>query len=76
MRLQLAKEYRDEPQKVYGLMRPRLTSTKVIERPKCRERKDPKHTSSSLKYGGGSVMAWACMDASGVGSLIFIDDVT
>ena len=37
---------------------------------------DPKHTSSSVKYSGGSVIAWACMDTSGVGSLIFIDYVT
>ena len=32
--------------------------------------------SRSEKHGGGSVMAWASMAASGVGSLIFIDDVT
>ncbi len=37
---------------------------------------DPKHTTSSVKHGGGSVMAWACMPASGTGSLVFIDDVT
>ncbi len=37
---------------------------------------DPKHTTSSVKNGGGSVMAWACMAASGTGSLVFIDDVT
>ena len=37
---------------------------------------DPKHTSSSVKHGGGSVMAWACMAASGVGSLILTDDIT
>ena len=37
---------------------------------------DPKHTTSSVKHGGGSVMAWACMAANGTGSLIFIDDVT
>ena len=37
---------------------------------------DPKHKSSSVKLGGGGVIAWACMAASGEGSLIFIDDVT
>uniref|UniRef100_A0A8C5N2V1 Transposase n=1 Tax=Leptobrachium leishanense TaxID=445787 RepID=A0A8C5N2V1_9ANUR len=37
---------------------------------------DPKHTTSSVKHGGGSVMAWACKAANGTGSLIFIDDVT
>ncbi|KAG2457144.1 TCB1 transposase, partial [Polypterus senegalus] len=36
----------------------------------------PKHTTSSVKYGGGSVMAWACMAASGTGTLDFINDVT
>ena len=30
---------------------------------------DPKHTISSVKHGGGSVMVWAYMAASGVGSL-------
>ena len=37
---------------------------------------DPKHTTSSVKHGGGSVIAWACMAANGTGSLVFIDDVT
>ena len=37
---------------------------------------DQKHTSSSVKHGGGSVMVSACMAVSGVGSLIFIDDLT
>src|SRR4029434_10164871 len=37
---------------------------------------DLKHTTSSVKHGGGSVTAWACMAANGTGSLVFIDDVT
>ncbi|KAL7885075.1 hypothetical protein AOLI_G00078450 [Acnodon oligacanthus] len=36
---------------------------------------DPKHTSSSVKRGGGGVMARACTAASGTGPLIFIDGV-
>ena len=36
---------------------------------------DPKQSSSSVKHGGGSVMAWACMAASGE-CLLIIDDVT
>ncbi len=42
---------------------------------KCGEKKetakDPKHTASSVKHGGGVVMAWACMAVSGTGPLIF-----
>ncbi len=36
---------------------------------------DPKQTASSVKHGGGGVMAWACMAVSGTGSLIFTDDL-
>ena len=35
-----------------------------------------KATTSSVKHGGGSVMAWACLAANGTGSLLFINDVT
>ncbi len=35
---------------------------------------DPKHTASSVKHGGGGVMAWACMAVSGTGPLVFTDD--
>ncbi len=61
-------------------MRPRSTCTRVMGREEYGEGKetahDPKHTTSSVKHGGGSVMAWACMAASGTGSLVFIADVT
>ncbi len=45
----------------------------------CGEKKGtakyPKHTASSVKYGGGVVMAWACMAVSGTGSLNFTHDL-
>ncbi len=37
--------------------------------------KDPKHTASSVKNGGGAVITWACMAASGTGPLNFTDDL-
>lgn len=37
---------------------------------------DPKHSTSSVKHGGASVMAWARMAASRTGFLRYIDDVT
>ena len=35
---------------------------------------DPKHTTSSVKNGGGSAMAWACMAATELAH-VFIDEV-
>ncbi len=35
----------------------------------------PKHTASSVKHGGGGVVAWAYMAVSGTGSLNFADDL-
>ncbi|GFW00264.1 transposable element Tcb2 transposase [Trichonephila clavipes] len=35
----------------------------------------PKHTIPTVKNGGGSVMVWECMAASGVGKLVFIDGI-
>jgi hypothetical protein len=37
---------------------------------------DSKHTTSSVKHGECSVMAWACMAANGTGSPEFIDNLT
>ncbi len=42
---------------------------------KKRTANNPKHTASSVKHGGGGVMAWACMAASGKGPLNFTDDL-
>lgn len=37
---------------------------------------DQKHSTSSVKHGGASAMAWARMAASRNGSIRYIDDVT
>ncbi len=61
----------------YGQMRPRSTCTRVMGREEYGEGKEllmilsiPPHQWSMV------VVAWACMAASGTGSLVFIDDVT
>ncbi len=46
-------------------------------RQKCGEKRElqMKHKASSVKHGGGGVMAWACMAVSGTGPLNFTDDL-
>ncbi|KAI4871457.1 hypothetical protein NFI96_004186 [Prochilodus magdalenae] len=73
-------------EKIIGVSLPTITDiyttrcirkTTSIERPKGGREKGSAHglqyTSSSVKHGGGSVMAWACMATSGAGSLISTD---
>lgn len=36
---------------------------------------DKKHLTPTVKHGGGNVMVWGCMAASGAGQLVFIDDI-
>ncbi|GFU03159.1 transposable element Tc1 transposase [Trichonephila clavipes] len=40
------------------------------------EELNPKNLIGTVKYGGGGVLVWGCMSASGLGSLEFIDDIT
>ncbi|GFX19529.1 transposable element Tcb2 transposase [Trichonephila clavipes] len=35
----------------------------------------PKHTTPTVKHGGGTVMVWGCMAVLGVGKLVFIDGI-
>lgn len=41
---------------------------------KQREALNPKNTIKTVKHGGGGVMVWGCMAASGVGNLVLIEN--
>lgn len=73
VKLEFTKKSRDDSPKLW--IQDETLPKKKMESPKCGERNDAKHTSSSVKHGGGSsVLAWVCMTASGTFSLIFTDD--
>ncbi|KAK2583956.1 hypothetical protein KPH14_001215 [Odynerus spinipes] len=36
---------------------------------------EPKNLQSTVKHGGGGVLVWGCMAASGIGELVFIEDI-
>lgn len=42
---------------------------------KSNEEMKIKNLCATVKHGGGSVMVWGCMAASGVGNLVFIDSI-
>lgn len=62
--------------RAFGQMRPRPTRPGVAGWDEYREAKEPKHTTSSVKHGGGSGMTWVFTAANAIGSLVFADDVT
>ncbi|GBN32391.1 Transposable element Tc1 transposase [Araneus ventricosus] len=39
------------------------------------EELNPKNFVGRVKYGGGDVLVWGCMSASGLGNLVFIDGI-
>ena len=42
---------------------------------KANKELDPKNMRGTVKHGGGSVLVWGCMAASGVGKLVMIDGI-
>ena len=42
---------------------------------KANEEMETKNLRPTVKHGGGSVMIWGCISASGVGELVFIEDI-
>ncbi|GBN99094.1 Transposable element Tc1 transposase [Araneus ventricosus] len=39
------------------------------------EELNPKNLVGTVKYGGGGVLVWGCMSATGLGNLVFIDSI-
>ncbi|KAJ4447523.1 hypothetical protein ANN_09530 [Periplaneta americana] len=42
---------------------------------KPKEKMKTKNLRATVKHGGGNMMIWECMSASGVGELVFIEDI-
>ncbi|KAJ4437764.1 hypothetical protein ANN_13702 [Periplaneta americana] len=42
---------------------------------KPKEEMKTKNLRATVKHGGGNVMIWGCMSASGVGEFVFIEDI-
>lgn len=42
---------------------------------KPKEALNPKNTIKTVKHGGGGIMVWGCMAASGVGNMVIIDGI-
>ncbi|GBM49407.1 Transposable element Tc1 transposase [Araneus ventricosus] len=39
------------------------------------EELNPRNLVGTVKYGGGGVLVWGCTSASGLGNLVFINDI-
>ncbi|GBN05033.1 Transposable element Tc1 transposase [Araneus ventricosus] len=48
---------------------------RIMVRRRKNEELNPKNLVGTVKYGGGGVLVWGCMSASGLGNLVFIDGI-
>lgn len=80
-RLKFAEKHADKPQTYWNKVIWSDESKFELFSSNCREKVwrkpntalDPKNMTATVKHGGGNVMVWGCMAASGVGNLVFID---